>query len=147
MNTNNFKHQTRVTVRFHEVDMLGVCNNAVYINYFEHARLQYVKDLGLVPEKGLFSDGSLFFIVRNEINYLGHARFDDELIVYTRVSFLKNSSYGFEHIIQNSKTNEIIVDGSGVIVHVDPKTKKSSPLPEKFLSVIKAFEKDLVILK
>jgi acyl-CoA thioester hydrolase len=147
MDLKNFKHQTTVTVRFHEIDMLGVCNNAVYINYFEQARLQYVKDLGLVPEKGLFTDGSLFFIVRNEINYLSHARFDDELIIFSRVSFLKNSSYGFEHIILNSKTKEIIVDGSGVIVHVDPKTRKSSPLPEKFISAIKAFEKDLVILK
>lgn len=147
MDLKKFKHQTKVTVRFHEVDMLGVCNNAVYINYFEQARLQYVKDLGLVPEKGLFTDGSLFFIVRNEINYLSHARFDDELIVFSRVSFLKNSSYGFEHLIQNSKTKETIVDGLGVIVHVDPKTRKSTPLPEKFVTAIKAFEKDLVILK
>ena len=64
MEIKDFTHKTTVKVRFHEVDMLGVCNNAVYINYFEQARLQYVKDLGLVPEKGLFTDGSLFFIVR-----------------------------------------------------------------------------------
>jgi acyl-CoA thioester hydrolase len=147
MDLKNFKHQTKVTVRFHEVDMLGVCNNAVYINYFEQSRLQYVKDLGLVPEKGMFSDGSLFFIVRNEINYLSHARFDDELIVFSLVSFLKNSSYGFEHLIQNSNTKEIIVDGLGVIVHVDPKTRKSTLLPEKFVTAVKAFEKDLVIVK
>lgn len=146
MDTNKFTHQTRVTVRFHEVDMLGVCNNAVYINYFEHARLQYVKDLGLIPEKGLFTDGSLFFMVRNEINYRSHARYDDELIICSKVSYLKNSSYGFEHIIVNAKTNEIIVDGSGVVVHVDPKTKKSTPLPEKFVAAVKAFEKDLVVL-
>lgn len=146
MSTKNFSHQTKVTVRFHEVDMLGVCNNAVYINYFEHARLQYVKDLGLIPEKGLFTDGSLFFMVRNEINYKSHARFDDELIIYSKVSFIKNSSYGFEHLIVNAKTNELIVDGSGVVVHVDPKTKKSTPLPEKFVAAVKEFEKDLVVL-
>ncbi len=146
MNIDKFIHQTKVTVRFHEVDMLGVCNNAVYINYFEHARLQYVKELGLIPGKGLFTDGSLFFMVRNEINYRNHARFDDELIIYSKVSFIKNSSYGFEHLIVNAKTNELIVDGSGVVVHVDPKTKKSTPLPEKFVAAVKAFEKDLVVL-
>ena len=38
MDTKDFTHKTTIKVRFHEVDMLGVCNNAVYINYFEHAR-------------------------------------------------------------------------------------------------------------
>src|SRR5512146_2498740 len=121
MDISKFKHKITVTVRFNEVDMLGVCNNAVYINYFEHARLQYIRAAGLMPEGGIFSDGRLFFMVRNEINYRGHARYDDELNVYTRISYIKNSSYGFEHIIENSGTKEIIVDGSGVVVMVDPK--------------------------
>ncbi|MBA4309332.1 MAG: hypothetical protein C0425_03225 [Chlorobiaceae bacterium] len=69
MNINDFKHKINVTIRFHEVDMLGVCNNAVYINYFEHARLQYIKDIGLMPKDGIFSDGQIYFMVRNEINY------------------------------------------------------------------------------
>jgi acyl-CoA thioester hydrolase len=88
-------------VRFHEVDMLGVCNNAVYINYFEQARLDYIKALGLVPKGGLFSDGRLFFISENEINYKSHARFDDELEVYSRISYIRNSSFGFDHLVLN----------------------------------------------
>ncbi len=147
MDISEFKHKVKVTVRFHEVDMLGVCNNAVYINYFEHARLQYIKATGLIPEKGLFSDGRIFFMVRNEINYRGHAHFDDELNVYTRISYIKNSSYGFEHLIENSKTGEIIVDGSGVVVHVDPGTGKSTPLPDFFYEKIKAFQSDVKIFK
>ena len=102
MNIKDFKHKITVTVRFNEVDMLGVCNNAVYINYFEHARLQYIKDLDLLPPAGLFSDDKLFFVVRNEINYLGFANYDDTLEVYSRISFVKNSSYGFEHLIVNA---------------------------------------------
>ncbi len=147
MEISDFKHKITVTVRFNEVDMLGVCNNAVYINYFEHARLQYIKAAGLMPEGGIFSDGRLFFMVRNEINYRSHARYDDELNVYTRISYIKNSSYGFEHIIENSGNKEIIVDGSGVVVHVDPKTSKSTPLPEFFYEKVKAFEGTVKIIK
>ncbi len=147
MDINKFKHKTIVTVRFHEVDMLGVCNNAVYINYFEHARLQYIKDIGLMPENGIFSDGKLFFMVRNEINYKDHAKYDDTLNVYSRISYIKNSSYGFEHIIENTKTNKIIVDGTGVVVQVDPKTRKSTPLPINFIETIKKYEPDVEILK
>ncbi len=127
--------------------MLGVCNNAVYINYFEHARLQYIKAAGLIPEGGIFADGRLFFMVRNEINYRGHAHFDDELNIYTKISYIKNSSYGFEHLIENSKSKEIIVDGAGVVVHVDPKTRKSTPLPDFFLKKVNAFEGAVKIIK
>lgn len=59
----DFKHKFSVTVRFHEVDMLRVCYNAVYINYFETARLEYAKAGGLIPKGGIFSDGNLFFIM------------------------------------------------------------------------------------
>ncbi len=147
MDKAEFKHKITVTVRFNEVDMLGVCNNAVYINYFEHARLQYIKAAGLMPEGGIFSDGRLFFMVRNEINYRGHAHYDDELNIYTRISYIKNSSYGFDHIIENKRTNEIIVDGSGVVVQVDPKTRKSMALPEFFYEKVKSFEGEVKIIK
>jgi len=142
-----FRHKISVTVRFNEVDMLGVCNNAVYISYFEHARLQYMKSLNLIPPNGIFSDGRLFFIVRNEINYKSHSHFDDELNIYTRVSFIKNSSYGYDHLITNAKTGEYIVDGKGVVVQTNPATGKSSPLPEEFYNAIKEFEKEVLILK
>ncbi len=147
MNKNLFNHKIDIRVRFYEVDMLGVCNNAVYINYFEQARLEYIKELGLIPKGGLFSDGRLFFIVRNEINYLGHARFDDELTVYSRIAYIKNSSFGFEHIVENKQNGKIIAEGSGVIAQVDPETRASTPLADSFIEKIKNYEKQLEILR
>lgn len=140
MEVSNFKHKISVTVRFNEVDMLGVCNNAVYINYFETARLEYIKAAGLMPQRGIFSDGRLFFMVRNEINYKDHAYYDDELEVYTKISYIKNSSFGFDHLIVKKKSGKVIVDGKGVIVHVDPKTRKSVNLEPEFIDKIKRFE-------
>ena len=147
VNISDFKHKYKVTVRFSEVDMLGVTNNAVYINFFEDARLQYIKEAGLLPPNGIFSDGSLFFIVRNEINYRSHSRYDDELTVYTSISYVKNSSFGFRHLVVNNSSGEVIADGSGVIVHVDPGTRKALPLGDEFISKIKAFEPNAEILR
>jgi acyl-CoA thioester hydrolase len=143
----DFNHKYTVTVRFHEVDMLGVCNNAVYINFFETARLEYIKAAGLMFEKGIFSDGKLFFMVRNEINYRSHAYYDDVLEVYSKISYIKNSSFGYDHLIVKQKTGEIIVDGKGVVVYVDPKTRKSTALPESFAEKVKAFEPTVRILR
>jgi acyl-CoA thioester hydrolase len=143
----DFNHKYTVTVRFHEVDMLGVCYNAVYINFFETARLEYAKASGLMPAKGIFSDGNIFFIVRNEINYRGYAYHDDTLDVYSRISYIKNSSFGYDHLIVKPKTGKVIVDGKVVIVHVDPKTRKSTPLPEDFIKKVKLFEPNVKILR
>lgn len=143
----DFNHKTTVTVRFHEVDMLGVCNNAVYINYFEHARLEYVKAAGLIPKGGIFSDGKLFFMVRNEINYRDHAFYDDELEIYSRISYIKNSSFGFDHLIVKKKTGQIIVDGKGVVVYVDPKTRKSTSLPDDFIEKVKKIDPDVKLVR
>lgn len=147
MERSKFKHKYTVTVRFNEVDMLGVCNNAVYINFFEDARLKYIKEAGLMPESGIFTDGRLFFIVKNEINYKSHSHYDDVLDVYTRMSYIKNSSFGFEHIIINSETGDIIADGSGVIVHVDPFTRKSVELEPEFISTVKKFDPSVEVLR
>jgi acyl-CoA thioester hydrolase len=144
---NEFHHKYTVTVRFHEVDMLGVCNNAVYINFFETARLEYIKTAGLMPEKGIFSDGKLFFMVRNEINYRSHAYYDDVLDVYSRISYIKNSSFGYDHLILKQKTGEVIVDGKGVVVFVDPKTRKSISIPDQFIEKVKAFEQAVEIIR
>ena len=143
----SFKQVYTVTVRFHEVDMLGVCNNAVYINFFETARLEYIKAAGLMPEKGIFSDGKIFFMVRNEINYRTHAYYDDVLNVYSRISYVKNSSFGFDHLIVKQKSSEIIVDGKGVVVYVDPKTRKSTSLPERFIEKFKSFEPTVKLIR
>jgi acyl-CoA thioester hydrolase len=147
MEIEDFKHKISITVRFNEVDMLGVCNNAVYVNYIEHARLEYIRDIGAMPKDGLFSDGRLFFVVRNEINYQGFAAYGDRLDIYSRISFIKNSSFGFEQLIVNSKNGEKIIESSGVIVHVDPATRKSAPLQEDFYIKVKAYESNVRIIK
>jgi acyl-CoA thioester hydrolase len=143
----DFKHKYSVTVRFHEVDMLGVCYNAVYINFFETARLEYIKDAGLMPAKGIFSDGNIFFIVRNEINYRGYAYHDDILDVYSKISYIKNSSFGYDHLIVNQKSGKVIVDGKVVIVHVDSSTRKSKRLPEIFIEKVRRFEPTVKIIR
>lgn len=147
MEIKDFKHKTTLKVRFHEVDMLGVCNNANYIHYFDEGRLEYSKAAGLMPEGGVFSDGKLYFIVRNEINYRSHAFYGDELDVYSKISFIKNSSYGYDHLIVKINTGEIIADGKGVVVYVDSKTRRSIPIPDEIIEKIKLYEPGVQIIR
>ena len=144
---SKFKHVYVVKVRFNEIDMLSILNNAVYFNYFEQARIHYVKDAGLLPERGIFSDNRLFYMARNEINYLKPAFFDDDLNIYTRISYIKNSSFGYEHIVERKRNGDILAEGKGVVVHVDPVNKKSAVLPDEFLQKISAFDNGVEIIR
>jgi acyl-CoA thioester hydrolase len=144
---NKFKHKITITVRFNEVDMLGVCNNSNYLVYFDQARFDYIKEIGLMPKNGWFSDGHLYFVVRNEINYLNHARFYENLNVYTRISQIGVSSLNFEHLVENAETKKIIADGISVLVHVDPITRKSAPFPDTYYEMIRNYERDVEIIK
>ncbi len=144
---SKFKHIYTVKVRFNEVDMLRILNNAVYLSYFEQARIHYVKDAGLLPEKGIFSDNRLYYMARNEINYLKPAFFDDGLNIYSRISYIKNSSFGFEHIVERQRNGDILAEGKGVLVHVDPVTKRSAKLPDEFYEKISSFDPGVELIK
>ena len=146
-NISDFHHIYKVKVKFNEVDMLHIVNNAVYFTYFEQARIQYAKDAGLLPDDNIFSEESLYYMVHNEINYLKPAFFDDDLNIYTRISYIKHSSFGFEHIVENSKSKKIIAEGGGVSVNVNPVSKKSSPISDEVIEKVKTYEPSVKILR
>ena len=87
---SDFRHYYDLTVTFDQVDMLHIVNNAVYFNYFEQARIRYAKDIGFLPGKGISFEGTTFYMVRNEINYLKAAFFEDKLRVYTRIAYIRD---------------------------------------------------------
>jgi len=145
---SKFPVQLEIQVRSYEVDFQNVVNNAVYFNYFELARIDYRKKMGYtLNPNGTFSDGLLFFVAHNECDYLAPAYLENELVIYTRIDYIKNSSLSFEHLIFNKSTNQFIARGSGVIVNVDPITMSPSPIPDEMIEEIKAFDKEVKILR
>ncbi len=100
-----------------------------------------------MPDDNIFSEESLYYMVHNEINYLKPSFFDDELNIYARISYIKHSSFGFEHIVENSKSKKIIAEGGGVSVHVNPVSKKSSLISDEVIEKVKAFEPSVKILR
>ena len=141
MNVEKYKHQIKEKVKFHEVDLLGVVNNAVYFNYFEDARISYLKNLSIKYQFKEFLVGESFFImVHNEIDYLKSAHLDDNLIVYTKIGKVSKSSFSFEHLILRENDNVEIAKGGGVVVHINKLKKISLPLPEEFHIAVLDFE-------
>ena len=148
MEIKDFNHKIDEVVKFHEVDLMGICNNAVYFNYFEDARVKYLKDLKKNYQLDeIMEDDSFFIMAHNECDYIIPAHFDEELIVYTRITEIRNSSFDFVHLIVNKKSYETIAVGSGVLVHINMKTKKSMALPNEFYEAVEDYEKGVNINK
>ncbi|MBU2584860.1 MAG: hypothetical protein KKH32_05970 [Bacteroidetes bacterium] len=77
-------------VRSYKVDFQNVVNNAVYFNYFEMARIDYRRQMGVrMNPGGSFTDGLLFFVVKNLYEYYEPGFSDIELTIYTRIAFIK----------------------------------------------------------
>jgi acyl-CoA thioester hydrolase len=128
--------------------MLGICNNAVYFNYFEDARLKYVQNIVKKFKLRNFLSGDSFFImVRNECDYIEPAYLDDELKIHTKIDYIKNSSFGFKHLVEKVSSGKIIAKGGGVVVHINKTTNQSIPLPQEFYDAVKEFEGEVKIVK
>ena len=74
------KFKTRLTVRTYECDLYGHVNNANFLNYLEHARVQLLKELGFTLQS-LQEMGIVLFVVKVDIEYKFPAFPGDELII------------------------------------------------------------------
>ena len=138
---SKYKHKYQLRVRNFQVDSQGIVHNAIYLEYCEIGRVEYVRNLGihLLPT-GIYDDGVKINVKKNEITYEAPARVDDLLDIYTRISYIKNSSFCFEHLIFKAQTKELLVTQKSVQVNLSQKTNKPERLPDHLRKVIIDFE-------
>lgn len=148
MGIENYKHKIQVRVRTFEVDSQGIVHNAVYLQYLEAARIEYRRNLGYkILPNGIFDDGLKVVVVNNNINYKGFGFLDNLLDVYTRIEWIKNSSFCFDQLIENSETNSLICEAKGILVNLHPLNNTPEALAENFINDIKLFEPELKLIK
>lgn len=135
-----FKHVTQLRVRNYEVDWQGIVHNANYLHYFEVGRIEYLRQMGATIDMNAIQGESKMVLVRNEIDYTAPAYFDDLLNVHTRMSFIKNSSFAMEGILEKSKTAELVSTNIAFHVWLNPNTNKSKPVPDEFRRMIQQSE-------
>src|SRR4030065_219621 len=100
MNIKNFKHKTKIIVRFSDLDAMQHVNNATYLTYLEEARIDYFNTLFNRKKNRLDFEA---VVGRIEIDYLFPIQFGDEIEVFTGISKMGNKSVDVEHIIAIKK--------------------------------------------
>jgi len=76
-------HRFPIRVYYEATDMAGIVYYANYLKYIERARSAWVREMGIDQNEMREADGVVFAVRRVEADYLGSAKFDDELEVRT----------------------------------------------------------------
>ena len=78
-------HRFCLRVYYEDTDLAGIVYYANYLKYIERARTEWVRELGVDQSALKDATGIVFAVRRVEADYLTPARFDDELVVETRL--------------------------------------------------------------
>jgi acyl-CoA thioester hydrolase len=129
----------RLRVRWAEVDMQKIVFNAHYLTYIDTAIAEYWREIGLpYPEGYVARYASDIFLRKASVEYLGPARYDDELTVCCRVAKLGRSSMTFQFEIYRSV--EMLISAELVYVNADS-SMKAVPLPEDVRERVRKYER------
>ncbi len=94
-------------VRDYESDMQGIVNNAVYQNYLEHTRHQFLKQIG-IDFAALAQQAIDLVVVRVEIDYLYPLRSGDRFYVGLNLERVSRLRFGFRQDIYRFPDNKPI---------------------------------------
>ena len=146
LDRSKFKFKTQVRVRNYEIDWQGVVHNANYLLYFEVGRVEYLERIGVKVDVNSIQHESKVVVVRNEIDYRSPAKFGDVLDVHTRISFIRDTSFAFEGIIEHAETRRLIAENVSFHVWLDHTTNRPMRVPDVFRGVIQRFEGETAVI-
>jgi acyl-CoA thioester hydrolase len=125
-----FGFSTELQVRFNETDAQGIVHNAVYLVWFEIARIAYLARFpggyrGIVEQHGVDVT-----TVESHVRYRAPARFDDRLRVWARTVDLRGTRFRFEYLIERlGPEGGVLADGATQHACVDATSLRPVRMP------------------
>jgi acyl-CoA thioester hydrolase len=136
-----FSFAAAARVAFSDTDAQSIVYYGRYAPYFDVARVEYFRNLGIDPHDANDRDGEL--VMRHfEIDYHAPAVFDDLLEVFCRVARIGTSSMTFEFAVTNAANGHLLATATQVMVNVDLAQRRPCPVPQRVRDLIMGFEHD-----
>ena len=129
-----------VQIRWRDLDALGHVNNAVFITYFEHARLTYIRELlgpdAPVDPQTLLPVDFQFILAEVTCHYRSPVTLDDAPVVEAWVSQVGRKSLVLEYRMLDQKTGRLLAEGCSTQVWYDYQAGESRVVPEGVIRLI-----------
>lgn len=111
-----------IKVYYEDTDCGSVVYYANYLRYMERARTEYLAARGYDVKK-LMDEGTVFMVLRAEVDYKSPARYGDVIQVETRVTEVTRATMIFTHTMRDKASGRVFVESGTRVVYVDPKGK------------------------
>jgi acyl-CoA thioester hydrolase len=128
------KADFKIRVRYAETDKMGYVYYGNYATYFEVARVEMLRNIGL-SYKELEDSGILLPVANFQVKYILPAYYDDLLTIRTYIKTKPGVRLVFEYETLNEK-NELLNTAIVTLVFISAKTGKPIQSPEYFMNIL-----------
>jgi acyl-CoA thioester hydrolase len=134
-----FKFSALTRVGFSDTDAQGIVYYGRYLPYFDLARVEYHRHLGLLDTDA----GDLAFVMRaSNVEYFAPARFDDLIEVFVRLARIGRTSATYEFQAYRVDADELMVTARQTLVQIDAHERRAVPIGDALRERLYAFEGD-----
>ena len=130
-----YTSETKIRVRYGETDTMGYVYYGNYATYYEVARTEMVRKLGL-PYQKMEEEGIALPVIHLECKYLRPARYDDLLTIKTYLRTIPSAKITFDYEIFNEE-GEKLNEGQTSLVFTNGDTGRPCRPPEELLAALK----------
>lgn len=124
----------RLRVYYEDTDAGGIVYYANYLRFFERARTEWLRALGIDQQRLRELDGTIFVVADARIGYRAPARLDDVLRVTVAVAEAGRASLALAQAAWRGDT--LLVDGTVRVGCVDAGTFRPRRIPNEVLQRI-----------
>ncbi|MEO7394012.1 MAG: thioesterase family protein [Chitinophagaceae bacterium] len=133
-----FSTETQIRVRYAETDQMGVVYHSNYFPYFESARAESIRQLGLTYAD-MEKMGVIMPVIDVHCRYLHPAKYDELLTVKTILKELPvHHKIEFHHEVYNEQ-NELLAIGKIILYFIEAITMKRTMMPKQLQDKLKPY--------
>jgi acyl-CoA thioester hydrolase len=130
-----FTSEIEIRIRYGETDQMGYAYYGNYASYFEVARVEALREIG-ISYKRLEENGFMLPVFEYKVKYLKPAFYDDVITVKTIIKELPGARIRFEYETYNEK-KELINVGETTLVFIKKETNKPCIAPTELMEKMK----------
>jgi acyl-CoA thioester hydrolase len=132
-----FKYSAVARVWFSDTDAQGIVYYGRYLPYFDHARTEYHRHLGV---SGVWFEGRDFVMRALNVEYHAPARFDELLEIFVRLARIGRTSATYECAAYRIEDDLLMVVATQTLVLVDVDERRPAEIPPEYRELIRSFE-------
>jgi acyl-CoA thioester hydrolase len=138
MSESGYSFTTDIRVRYAETDAMKVVYHGNYLTYFEEARTNLFRSMGVVYSE-IEKVGFYLVVLEASAQYRRSAVYDDVLHVKATLRELPAMKLTISYGITRGDSTEVLVTGQTVHAFVNAATGRPVRPPQEYLNIMKRY--------